>query len=256
MPELAPEYGIAFKALGDVVNAADAVGDTELAEIGKSGQRLIEERKQDPVWVAADPPPPDPEPAQPSPVRKVSREEFEAYMARRAPDYGLTPRVAVACGVAEGGLDHFAARIGTETDYGLQLLALADEIGIDTVGNWAGDESRPMTGRQAWDELRARVGADISFGPMQETVQHFGDKSSRYENVAAFRAWTITKPFEAIDWALAYLTTKYNPDEADAEFKALCRYNWPAGGGKPYTKGVEANYRNGLTRADAILAAL
>lgn len=45
MTALAPEYDLAWLASGDVYNAAEAVGDTELEQLALDIQRFIDSRK-------------------------------------------------------------------------------------------------------------------------------------------------------------------------------------------------------------------
>ena len=48
---------------------------------------------------------------------------------------------------------------------------------------------------------------------------------------------------------LAQKWAMYKPDP----FKALCAYNWPGGGGRPYSAAHEQNYRRGLAEAERLL---
>ena len=59
------------------------------------------------------------------------------------------------------------------------------------------------------------------------------------------RAAKVAAENLAQKWAL------YKPDV----FKALCAYNWPGGGGRPYSAAHEQNYRRGMAEADRMLSA-
>ena len=192
-----------------------------------------------------------------SEVVSLSESEWERIARDEAEALGLPRDIGAALLDAEGGFNPHATRFGhpdgsDETEYALNLMALIEELGIDSVGNWTGDEKRPMTGRQAWDEMIARTWPDVSFGGAQITVQHadaFGDGTGSYENVKAFRDWTLSDPRASIQWAMRYLASKYRAGEDDAMFKALARYNYPRGDGRAANAGVERNYRAALARA-------
>lgn len=197
---------------------------------------------------------PHPQPVEAAPMRDWTREEIIALIIAYSDAAGVPRRLALAGVIAESGIATDAERFGTETRYAKNLIKAIEQYGIDTVGDWDGT-GRPMTGRQAWDALMRRMWPDISFGILQITVQHasfYGDGSSSYENVMGFRARGFD-PQATLEWSIPRLLHYYNPRESDADWKALNRWNYPAGNGQPW-RGNGDNYRQSLAQADAILA--
>lgn len=170
----------------------------------------------------------------------------------------------VAAPDAEAGFNEDAIRIGRESAYGINLIHEIERLGIDTVGNWTGDPTREMTGRQAWDELMARVWPDVSAGAGQQIVLYapVGDHSSSYENVHAVFAWLMDPanaiPLMADKLCGFYATFKaagYSDEEAI--YRSLFRYNTGSVSGTPPSgeyAGNVANYRNAVERAKVYVA--
>lgn len=141
--------------------------------------------------------------------------------ANAAADRAGIPRLLLlACGVAESNLNPRARRPGMASD----------------------------------DE---RYWPDVSAGVWQQTIrwadEYRGDGtypgSDEVERIAA-----LYYDLEyAAEVAARNLAGKYRPDEPDDIFRALCKYNWPAGGGQPASAAVEQNYRRGIREALAML---
>lgn len=187
-------------------------------------------------------------------MRDWTREEIISATIAAADRYRLPRRLLLAGNIAESGLEATADRYKLEDDYANNLINAIETYGIDTVGDWDGT-GNPMTGRQAWDALMRRTWPDVSFGILQITVQHasfYGDGSSSYENVMGFRAHAFNVE-NTLAWAGPRFQSYYRPGEHDAEWKALNRWNYPAGNGQPW-RGNGDNYRRALAQADAILA--
>lgn len=185
----------------------------------------------------------------------MNREQVISACVQAADRSQLPRRLFVACGIAESNLAYNAERYGTETGYAKNLIKAIGLYGIDEVGDWDGT-GRSMTGRQAWDALMARTWPDVSHGCLQITVQHssfFGDGSPSFENVMAFRQAAFS-PHLTLEWAIPRFKAYYKPWEDDAVWKALNRWNYPAGNGQPW-HGNGENYRRALREADAMLAA-
>lgn len=184
----------------------------------------------------------------------MTPEQVTAVCVQAADRSQLPRRLFVACGIAESNLAYNAERYGTETGYAKNLIKAIGLYGIDEVGDWDGT-GRSMTGRQAWDALMARTWPDVSHGILQITAQHssfFGDGSWSFENVMAFRQAAFS-PALTLEWAIPRFKVYYKPWEDDAAWKALNRWNFPAGNGQPW-HGNGENYRRALAQADAILA--
>lgn len=142
-------------------------------------------------------------------------------ICRRAADAaGIPQLLLVACACAESGLNPFARR-----------------------------PENPADDERYW--------VDVSFGVWQQTIrwapEYAGGGSypgaDEIERVGAL----YRDSGHAAAVAAANLKGKYFPDEDDAVFKALCRYNWPGGHGQPASDEIAANYRRGITEALALL---
>lgn len=135
---------------------------------------------------------------------------------------GIPRLLLLAAGEAESGLDPFARR-----------------------------PSNPAADERYWP--------DVSGGVWQQTVRwdpdyHGGSDfpgSAEIERVLQLQ-YDVERSARI---AAANLKAKYRPNEPDAVFRALCRYNWPAGDGQPANSAVAANYRNGIAEAQSILGA-
>lgn len=99
---------------------------------------------------------------------------------------------------------------------------------------------------------------DVSGGAWQQTVRY--DPSYRggsdypgpdeVERVLALQYDPVRSAKVAAE-NLAQKWAMYKPDL----FKALCAYNWPGGGGRPYSAAHEQNYRRGLAEAERMAGA-
>ncbi|MCC6179471.1 MAG: hypothetical protein IT305_29530 [Chloroflexi bacterium] len=133
-----------------------------------------------------------------------------------AQEAGIPATLLVACAVAESGLDPEARRPADPSD----------------------------------DE---RFWPDVSFGAWQQTVRW----APEYRGGSAYpgrgeieRVGALYRDVaHAAGVAARNLAGRYRPEEAEAELRALCRYNWPAGDGEPVSSAVAAAYRRGLTEA-------
>ncbi len=98
---------------------------------------------------------------------------------------------------------------------------------------------------------------DVSFGAWQQTVRWAQEYSGGKDFPGAAEVDRVgalyLDPVHAAEVAANQLKAHYRSDEDDAVFKALCRYNWPAGNGQPKNAAVAANYRRGITEAEALL---
>lgn len=126
---------------------------------------------------------------------------------------------------------------------------------------------RPDARRPADPAQDAAFWPDVSYGPWQQTVrwsQEYrdwclhdapGHDPNAYPGLDVVEA--VFDHYRDVEHAArvaaAQLKRHYRPGEPDAEFKALCRYNWPQGGGAPKSPAVAENYRRGLAEARAIL---
>ena len=99
---------------------------------------------------------------------------------------------------------------------------------------------------------------DVSGGAWQQTVRYDPDYrgGSDYpgpdevERVLALQYDPVRSAKVAAE-NLAQKWAMYKPDL----FKALCAYNWPGGGGRPYSAAHEQNYRRGLAEAERMAGA-
>lgn len=138
-----------------------------------------------------------------------------------------------------------------------RLLLLAAGV---AESNLRADARRPTA--PADDE---RYWPDVSFGAWQQTIrwsaEHLkacskaGADPARFPGTGAIESIgrIYTDPEYAAEVAAAGLKAKYRPSEPDAVFRALCRYNWPAGDGEPVDDATAANYRRGITEATRLL---
>jgi len=98
---------------------------------------------------------------------------------------------------------------------------------------------------------------DVSGGAWQQTVRYDpaykgGSEYPGPDEVTRVLALQFD-PVRSAKVAAENLAQKwamYKPDM----FKALCAYNWPGGGGRPYSPAHEQNYRRGLAEAERLLA--
>lgn len=135
---------------------------------------------------------------------------------------GIPRLLLLACGIAEGSLNPDARR----------PLSAADD---------------------------AAYWPDVSFGAWQQTVrwadEYNGGGTFPGEAEIERVGELYLDPLHAATVAAANLKGKYFPDEPDAIFRALCRYNFPGGHGQPASAPVAANYRNGVAQAQTMLGA-
>lgn len=149
--------------------------------------------------------------------------EVIAISHRTADEHGILRVLLLACAVAEGNLVWNARR-----------------------------PKDPANDAAYWP--------DVSGGPWQQTVRY----DPAYRGGDAFPGAAEIERVLALQYdveraarvAALSLRAKWN-GKADDEslLRALYLYNWPGGGGKPYSPAHEANYRRGLTEAKAILGA-
>jgi hypothetical protein len=149
---------------------------------------------------------------------------------------------------------------------------VADEVGIPRLlllgcgiaeGNLKWNARRPTDPSQ--DE---RYWPDVSHGVWQQTVRWSEEYRAWYTNDApghvpdTFPGADVTEAAgvhyydveHAARVASRQLKGKWNGDPSDdGLLRAMYLYNWPGGGGRPYTSDHEANYRRGLSEATAIL---
>jgi hypothetical protein len=148
--------------------------------------------------------------------------------------------------------------------------AAADAVGIPRVlllaAGIAESGLRWNARRPADPSQDERYWTDVSHGVWQQTVR-WSDEYIRWcveqnWSPAQFPGSDVTEAAgahyydveHAAQVAAAQLKPKYKPGESDAVFKALCRYNWPAGDGAPKGQAQAANYRNGIAEAEQLLA--
>jgi hypothetical protein len=177
-----------------------------------------------PVSTVPEPIEPEPEPV-PMPA---TREQVIEISNRIADETGIPRLLLLACGVAESNLRADARR-----------------------------PSDPSQDAAYW--------GDVSYGPWQQTVRWSAEYLAWCDEqghpAAAFPgADVIEAVFDhyrntehAARVAAAQLKRKYLPGEADGIWRALNRYNYPAGGGDPKTPANGQNYRRGIAEAQAIL---
>lgn len=150
----------------------------------------------------------------------MTQDEVVAVSNGAADTAGIPRLLLLACGVAEGSLNPNARR---------------PSVAANDQAYWP----------------------DVSFGSWQQTVRWATEYSgggaypgeAEIERVGAF----YLIPAYAAAVAAKQLKGHYHADEDDATFKALCRYNWPAGDGAPKSGAVATNYRNGIAEATTIL---
>lgn len=166
--------------------------------------------------------------------------EIVGIIIGAADRHGVPPKLAVACAVAESGLDERAERWGDRSKQAKDAIAR--------------DDLQALAG--VMQKLDARgLRADISFGLGQQSWMFAPQSSGSFTvaNLLNLRRIYFDSDLAA-EQMCALLQGKFHPQEADAMFKALNRYNFPAGNGTPASPGVAANYRNGLAEADGLLA--
>lgn len=143
---------------------------------------------------------------------------------------GIPRQLLLACGIAESNLNPEARRPKNPSD---------DER------YWPDCSFGAWQQTVRWDaeylDNRSKSGADPSKYPGPATVRFFGEQ--------------YFIPEFAAEVAAANLKGKYRTGEPDAVFKALCRYNYPAGDGAPADDAVAANYRRGIAEAERLLGA-
>lgn len=178
-------------------------------------------------------------------------------------DKNSVPRVAgLALFIAESGLNQYSQRFASHAEHAQNLIDTIATYGIDGyIGDYGmrgpNGDVIPSTGRQAWDAFMAEVNAeaphDISFGLPQFIVKYapVGDGSYTFENVMTVRSW-LFDPSNAIPAGIKKLAGYYREGEDDAIYKALNRFNYPAGDGQPW-QGNGLNYRRAIAQAEAIL---
>lgn len=150
----------------------------------------------------------------------MTKDEIVALSNAAADTAGIPRLLLLACLIAESGLNPDARR---------------PSVAANDQGFWP----------------------DVSFGLGQQTVRWAAEYAggnaypgeAEIERVGAF----YRIPAYATAVAAKQLKSHYDASEDDAIFKALARYNWPAGGGEAASPAVEANYRQGITDAAAIL---
>lgn len=143
---------------------------------------------------------------------------------------GIPRALLLACGVAESNLNPEARR---------------PKDPADDARYWPDVSFGAWQQTVRWDagylDNRSKSGADPSKYPGPATVKFYGEQ--------------YFTPEFAAEVAAENLKGKYHLGEFDAIFKALCRYNYPAGNGAPADEAVAANYRRGITEAERLLAA-
>lgn len=141
---------------------------------------------------------------------------------------GIPRQLLLACGVAESNLRADARR---PTDPSKDAAYWPD----CSFGAWQ------QTVRWSAEYLkeRSKSGADAAAFPGSGTIETIGQ--------------SYTDPEYAAEVAAANLKGKYRGGEPDAVFKALCRYNYPAGDGTPADAATAANYRRGIIEAERLL---
>jgi hypothetical protein len=149
-----------------------------------------------------------------------TRDEVIAIADRIADETGIPRRLLRACGIAEGNLRWNARR-----------------------------PKNPDQDAAFWP--------DVSGGAWQQTVRYDPD----YRGGSAYPGPAEVERILALQYdversarvAARQLKGKWNGEHTDDAFlRAMYLYNWPAGGGEPYTPEHEANYRRGLEEESAI----
>ena len=139
-----------------------------------------------------------------------------------------------------------------------RLLLLACGI---AEGNLVWNARRPRNPSQD-----ATFWPDVSPGVWQQTIRWSAEhlkaasKAGRDPNVfpGAGTVAAISEAYLDVEYAAEVaaqqLKAKWNGQATDDGFlRAMYLYNWPAGGGRPYTPEHEQNYRRGLAEAKTIL---
>lgn len=158
-----------------------------------------------------------------------TRTEVIAISNAAADAAGIPRLLVLACGIAEGNLRWDARR---PTDPSRD----ADYWPDVSVGVWQ------QTIRWAAEHLKAasKAGRDPAAFPGAGTIAAIGEAYLDAEYAA--------------EVASAQLKAKWDGRADDAGFlRAMYLYNWPAGGGKPFSAQHEANYKRGLAEAKTIL---
>jgi hypothetical protein len=168
--------------------------------------------------------------------------EIPRLIVGAAGRYGLPPRLPLACAIAESGLDPGAERWGDRTAGARVAIAGGDWLQLE----------------QILSDLDSRgLLADISFGLGQQSAMWAPENPQHLvsrERLLELRELYFD-PAHAVEVMCMNLVDKYRLAGRE-EFRALCRYNWPAGGGQPASSGVAAAYRRGLEQAHELLAVL
>jgi hypothetical protein len=140
-----------------------------------------------------------------------------------------------------------------------RLLMLAAAI---AESNLRADARRPADPSQD-----AAYWTDVSYGPWQQTVRWSQEYRDWYTNdapghpPATFPGSDVIEAVfdhyrdlaHAARVAARQLKAHYRPTESDAIWRALNRYNFPAGDGEPKSPANGQNYRRGIREAEAIL---
>ena len=152
-----------------------------------------------------------------------------ATIIRVAEDFGIPPKLLLACAIAESGLN-------------------------------------PISRRPTWKSDDARYWVDVSFGAFQQTTRWMPEYlkwcndnfwiSEQFPGSDVIER--VSAPYYDLEFAARHaadnLADKWETYH-DLE-RALAAYNWPAGLGAYYSNAHRDNYRRGLAEADTILANL
>lgn len=143
---------------------------------------------------------------------------------RVADEYGIPRLLLLACGVAESNLTNVRFPPDPADDYA--CWTSPDPFAVSG-GVWrqAVRFDPDYRGEERW--------------PGQEEVERVLALQLDVERSARIAA--------------RLLRTCYRPSEEDSLFRALCRYDWPSGGGQPSTPDYAARFRRGLAEAERLL---
>lgn len=150
-----------------------------------------------------------------------TREQVIEISNRTADANGISRLLLLACGIAEGNL------------------------------RW--NARRPTTPAQD-----ATFWPDVSGGPWQQTVRYDPDYRGGNDYPGPEETARILElQYDAersANVAARQLKSKWNGEQNDdAYLRAMYLYNWPAGGGRPFTPAHRQNYERGLAEAKVIL---
>lgn len=225
------EYDLAWLGLGDIYNAAEAVGDTEIQAAVLEAQRIIDSRKY--AHVA---------------VRDWTQAEMVDLILLRADVHGIPRELPLGCAIAESGIRQYAERWGYRTAWGAAAVKTPQLDDDQAVLDAMAADGTPL---------------DCSFGPGQQIVRFapVGNQTMTPENVLVVRAW-LFDPNNAIPLMTQKLADSYHDrrgrgfGQHEAIMQALYRYN--TGGWAPPSgqfAGNVGNYTRALDRARQMLAA-